>query len=337
VAETREQRPEELEKIMREIIENITTAIGDPPDKVLLVPPKSIPKTSSGKLQRSSTKSLYQQGKLAKRQTPTWLQFLKLFVLGGIKRASQYSAKLLKALYTIYACLIVMITLLPTWIALWFIPKNAARKATQFWTRNVLRLMGCPLYVKGEKHFHVDQPMIYVSNHMSYIDTLVLTSILPPDILIVAKKELSKVPIIRKFIKKLGHLTVDRVDFLESMLDTNFILTKLLEGGSILLFPEGTFSYAAGVRPFKLGAFKMATETDSPICPIAIKGTRQILRGSRLLLKPHRIDVWIGKPILPRSKDWREATRLRTVTRMEIAKHCGEHLLDVVSTVPARE
>ncbi len=171
---------------------------------------------------------------------------------------------------------------------------------------------------------------------MSYIDTIVLVGILPPDVLIVAKRELTKIPFLRKFLKKLGHLSVERVDFLESMSDTNTILKKLIEGTSVLLFPEGTFSYAAGLRPFKLGAFKIATETNTPIIPIAIKGTRKIQRGSSMLLRVHRIHLWIGKPIYPRSKDWREATRLRTVTRIEIAKHCGESLLDIVSTAPVK-
>lgn len=335
VAETREQRSPQQEKIVDEIIENISNAIGEPPDKVILVPPKSIPKTSSGKLQRSSTKELYLQGRLTKKQAPPWLQIMKLFLLSGVRSTHRLGGKIFRFFYTVYAVLVIFITILPTWFSLWILPQNAARKVSKFWARNVLRLMGCQIRVRGDKNFQKKQSLIYVANHMSYLDTLVLAGILPSDVLIVGKKELLKTPLIKKFIKKLGHLTVDRVDFLESMSDTNIILSKLFQGSSILLFPEGTFSYAAGLRPFKLGAFKIATETGNPICPIAIKGTRQILRSRNLLFRPHTIHVWIGRPIHPRSKDWREATRLRTVTRIEIAKHCGESILDLVSTAPA--
>ncbi|MBA2653656.1 MAG: AMP-binding protein [Gammaproteobacteria bacterium] len=337
IAETREQRLQQQEKIINDIIETITTSIGDPPDRVVLVPPKSIPKTSSGKLQRSNTKDLYLQGRLTKKVTPSWLQFVKLFLLGGGKSISRVAAKLFRTIYTVYVLLIIIITMLPTWLALWFLPQHSARVISKFWARTLLRLMGCPVTIKGAKHLHKNQSTIYVSNHMSYLDTVVLSGILPAGVLIVGKKELAKAPIIKKFITKLGHLTVERADFLESMSDTNFILTKLIEGNSILLFPEGTFSYAAGLRPFKLGAFKIATETGYPICPIAIRGTRQIFRSSRLFFRPHAIHLWIGKPIHPRSRDWREATRLKTVTRIEIAKHCGENVLDMVSTLPVTE
>jgi fatty-acyl-CoA synthase len=337
VAETREQRLQQQERIIDEIIHNITNSIGDPPDKVLLVPPKIIPKTSSGKLQRSSTKDLYIQGKLTKKQTPTWLQFTKLFLWSTVKWINEYSKKTFKLLYTGYAFLIFALTVLPTWFAVWILPKLTAQKLTRFWARNLLRLLGCRLTVQGEKHIKkMKESCIFASNHMSYLDTLVLVSILPLKVLIVGKKELQKTPIISSFIKKLGHLTVERDDFIESISDTNNVLVKLVEGHSILLFPEGTFSYATGLRPFKLGAFKIATETNHPICPIALRGTRQIQRGGSFILQPHPIHVWIGRPIYPRSKDWREATRLRTVTRVEIAKHCGENLLDMVAASTAK-
>lgn len=337
VAETREQQLQQQEKIIDEIIQNITVSIGDPPDKVILVPPKIIPKTSSGKLQRSSTKTLYVAGKLTKKQSPTWLQFVKLFLLGGLNKAKRVGSKAMRLLYTSYAFLLFLLTVLPVWLLLFILPNPAARRVTKLWARNLLRVLGCPLSIRGEKNLQKHRRTIYIANHMSYLDTFVLAATLPDDVLIVGKKELLKMPILNTFLRKLGHPTVERMDFLESMADTNFIIGKLMAGRSILLFPEGTFSYAAGLRPFKLGAFKIATETDTAILPIAIRGTRQIQRGSSMLLRPHRVHVWIGQPILPRSKDWREATRLRTVSRVEIGKHCGENLLDMVATTPANE
>jgi fatty-acyl-CoA synthase len=335
VAETREQRQEQQESIKDKISKQITSAIGDPPDKIILVAPKTIPKTSSGKLQRSSTKELYYQEKLTKKQKPTWLQFAHLFLLSGVKKVGNISRKILRVFYSAYAFIIGVVSLFTLWLLLWFLPQDKAKKATRFWARTVLWAIGCKVSIEGEKHLQRKQPMIYVSNHTSYLDTVVLTAILPPDVLIVGKKELLKTPFLRHFLKKLGHLTVERTDYLESMSDTSLIIAKLSEGKSILLFPEGTFSYATGLRPFKLGAFKIATEISSPICPIAIRGTRQILRGTNLLLRPHRINIWVGRQLHPREKGWREATRLRTVIRIEIAKHCGENVLDIDSFRPA--
>lgn len=333
VAETRERRITLKEKLMMEVIEQITNSIGEPPDKVILVAPKTIPKTSSGKLQRSSTKEMYLQGRLTRRSAPTWVQFVRLFMLSMTKKSGRIAKKVGRFLYSGYVILMAVVTLLPLWILTFFLSQNSSRELVRFWAKIFPYIMFCPVHVKGIKNIP-NEKCIYVANHMSYMDTIVLVGILPKDVLVVAKKELRQTPIIKTFLNKLGHLTVDRIDFIESMSDTNFVLAKLMEGNSIMLFPEGTFSARAGLRPFKLGAFKLASETNTPICPIAIRGTRHIQRGSSFLLKPHRIHVWIGRLILPRSKDWREATRLRTVTRLEIAKHCGEGTLDNVPAGP---
>lgn len=334
VAETREKRSPVHERLVNDIIEQITRTIGDPPDKIVIVPPKTIPKTSSGKLQRSSTKDLYLQGKLTKRSTPTWIQFVKLISLSAWKRFNKLLGKLGRYIYTGYVFILATLTILPMWVLLWLLPQRTARKMVRIWARNFCRLIFCPIDVEGEQHL-TEKKVIYVANHMSYLDSLVLTGILPDSVLFVGKKELARTPIIKHFLDKLGYLTVERLDFIESIADTNYMVTKLLEGNPIMLFPEGTFSALPGLRPFKLGAFKIASETGSPLCPIAIQGTRFVQRGSSMLLKPHRIKVWIGRLILPRSKDWREATRLRTVTRIEIAKHCGENILEITSSSPA--
>lgn len=150
-----------------------------------------------------------------------------------------------------------------------------------------------------------------------------------------AKQELLKTPIIRTFIKKIGHLTVDRLDFSKSVSDTERIKQTLLGGQSVLIFPEGTFTRAVGLRPFKLGAFKVAVESSKPICPIAICGTRQILWPDRWFPRRGPIRIVIGVPIPPEGNDWREITRLRDAARDEIFGHCGEPSLDLIPATPS--
>ncbi len=334
VAETKETRSIPLQTLTAEIREAIIHAIGEPPDKILLTPPKSIPKTSSGKLQRSSTKALYLQGKLQKKQPPTWLQLSKLWLLGCLKQGNRLLLQVFSVIFTVYAYLISFFIFLPPLVALPFSSQKSARKIIKFCARSFFMLIGCPIRVKGGTFLQHQESQIYVSNHTSYLDVLVLISILPLDVLFIAKKELSHIPILRSVMTKLGCLFIDRVDFSESLADTEILLKKLQAGQSLMIFPEGTFSYATGLRPFKLGAFKIATDTAAPICPIALKGPRIIMRSGQWLLKSHPISVWIGRPISPRDKDWREANRLRMMIRLEIAKHCGENLLDTASASP---
>lgn len=335
VAETKESHATNKEKIIKEVVESITVAIGDPPDRVVLVPPRKIPKTSSGKLQRSACKELYLQGKLTRRATPPWIQITKLFFISGLKKAGKALTKFIHFLYTLYVSLLFVITAIPALILIYLSPREFGAKVIRFWARNLFRLAGCPVKVMGQKRLQKNA-MIFVANHGSYLDTILLVAILPSNIRVVGKRELTTIPVVRGLIKKLDHPTVRRLDFNESISDTHTLHARLQTGQSLLIFPEGTFSYATGLRPFKLGAFKLAVENQQPLCPIALQGTRYILRSGSFLLRPGRIKIWIGKPITPKSDDWNESIRLRSVIRNKIAMHCGEQMIDLISAAPAK-
>ena len=104
----------------------------------------------------------------------------------------------------------------------------------------------------------------------------------------------------------------------------------------MLLFPEGTFTAASGLRPFRLGAFKAAVETSTPIVPMAIQGTRQVLRGDNAIPRPGRVSLWIGAPIAPDGEGWRAIVSLRDRVAEAIAEHSGEPRLDLVAGGPER-
>jgi len=137
--------------------------------------------------------------------------------------------------------------------------------------------------------------------------------------------------VIRTLMEKLNYLAVDRMDLTKGLEDTRRIEETLKAGNSILIFPEGTFSYASGLRPFKLGAFKIAASTGIPVCPVALNGTRQLLRGDEKLLRPGRVIVTVCDPVLPAGSEWQDVTALRDAVRAEIAKYCGEPPLDLIA------
>ncbi|HUJ81268.1 MAG TPA: lysophospholipid acyltransferase family protein, partial [Candidatus Acidoferrales bacterium] len=113
----------------------------------------------------------------------------------------------------------------------------------------------------------------------------------------------------------------------------------LERGESVLIFPEGTFTSAPGIRPFQLGAFKSAVLAGRPICPVAVRGAREILRDKTLLPKFGRIEVQFGPLVEPQADavehtgdgaaqaDWREIVRMRDAVREIIGKNTGEPLL----------
>jgi fatty-acyl-CoA synthase len=86
----------------------------------------------------------------------------------------------------------------------------------------------------------------------------------------------------------------------------------------------------SGIRPFQLGAFKAAVDTQRPICPVACRGARHILRDKTRLPRPGSVTVTFGPLVVPDAaagNDWHEIVRLRDTTREIIARGSGETLL----------
>ena len=331
VAETRETKAKLREQIIELVTEKIITTLDIAPDHVLLVPPHTIPKTSSGKLQRSACKTAYLEETLFKLNTSPWIQIIKLglqWAKAKIQRTLNYLAKIL---YTAYIAVLTIGTLPLVWLSIWVFPRRIAASIAKFWARNIFRLAFCPITIEGKNNLAQNPPLIFTANHASYLDGVLLMGILPIETRFVGKRELDKMPFIRSFMHKLGHLFIDRFDLPKGIEDTKQIEDTLLAGYSILIFPEGTFSYAAGLRPFKLGTFKIAANTKAAVCPIAIQGTRQILRGEERLLKPGKIKITINISIYAEKNDWHGITQLRTKVRSAIAADCGEPTLDLIT------
>jgi 1-acyl-sn-glycerol-3-phosphate acyltransferase len=104
----------------------------------------------------------------------------------------------------------------------------------------------------------------------------------------------------------------------------------------VLFFPEGTFVAATGLRPFRLGAFAAAAVAGVPVVPLALGGTRRVLRGDWGLPRPGRVSLWVGEPIAAEGTDMASLVRLRDRVADAIAAHCGEPRLDLVAGGPER-
>lgn len=328
VAETKEDSKVLHKKIIEEITEKVNVVLGILPDEVLLVSPKTIGKTSSGKLQRAACKQAYLNNQLKKAHVPVSVQIAKLYVKSFGVKLSNGLQLALKSLYSLYVGLLVGTSAVTLTLMSLLLKANLFARFCRQWARLGLRLVGCPLEVQGREHLNEQETCVYVANHASYIDAVVLLALLPAGVTFVAKQELRKVPFLSRIMKKLNYITVNRMDFSSNLSESNEIAEVLRQGKSVALFPEGGFNYATGLRPFKLGAFKVAVESHTAICPIALDGTRHMMRGDRLILTPKKIKVIIGKREYPTSSEWQEVMRLHNISREWIAQYCGEPTID---------
>lgn len=202
-------------------------------------------------------------------------------------------------------------------------------------SRIALAISGCRVRVEGRERLARRGPMVLVTNHTSYADTPVLAATLPVDFVFTAMTEIMGWRLIRTFVRRGEHPTVDRWHLEQSVADAATIKQRLGAGDAVLFFAEGGFSRARGLRPFRLGAFEAAVSVDAPVVPVALRGVRQVLPADTYLPRPGRVDVWIGEPIVPQGKGWSAAIDLRNRTADAVAAHCGEPRLDAPKVVTA--
>ncbi len=337
VAETRAQEAAERDRLVTAVTERVAVAVEVPPDEVVLVPPGAVPKTSSGKVRRAATKELFLGGGLGHApRTPLGarLRLLAGAIAGEVRPRLGRAARVVYAGYLALA--LPAVALLP-WLVVWLVPNRRLAFALGRLTVRVgWRLTGCRLTVEGLEHLATPGPFVLAGNHASYADVPALMALLPLDFVFVAKRETLSYPIVGTYVRRAGHPTVDRSDAQQSLADAGQVSRALLAGDSILFFPEATFTAATGLRPFRLGAFRTAAEADTPVLPLALRGTRRVLRGDSWLPRPGPIHLWIGAPLRPRGKQWADVVGVRDAVAAAIAEHCGEPRLDLVAAGPVR-
>lgn len=196
--------------------------------------------------------------------------------------------------------------------------------------------MGIPVATIGIDRIPSRGAML-VFNHSSYIDSLVLTAVLPGEPAFVAKRELSGQFIAGLLLRRLEIPFVERYDVSGSLADANALISLAHRGRILVFFPEGTFTRRAGLSGFYLGAFKVAAEAKLPILPSVICGTRSMLRSEQWFPRHAAISVEIGEPVMPSGTDFRSVLRLRDEVRGIVLSRCGEpDLGELIKPAPSQ-
>ncbi|UCE88122.1 MAG: AMP-binding protein [Pseudomonadota bacterium] len=332
LAETRE-RDQAARQSMRKNITAVTVELtGSPADEVVLAPPHTVLKTSSGKIRRAASRQLFEEGRLELGHRAVWLQIVR--VAGSAVRPALRRARNRIASYA-YATWVraIFFPLATTgWLLAWLLPRLTWRwSALRRLARLFLRAAGIPVTVHGMENLPgPEQPRVIVANHGSYLDGLVLTALLPHPHAYVAKSELAEQFIAGTFLRRMHARFVERFDAAAGVRDARAIARAGRAGQSVIFFPEGTLQRTAGLLPFHMGAFVAAAEANIPLVPVALRGTRSILRGQ--VWFPHRgaITVTIAPGLDPAAgklaaqDEWASALALRDYARCQILRHSGE-------------
>ena len=323
VAETKERDPQRRAALTQRARERATDILGLPPDEILLAPPRAVLKTSSGKLRRADTRERYLAGRLLQGPRPPWLQLLRLGVAAFGARARHLVRAVPQRLYSGYAWALFYLLAPAFWIAIMLTPRLSWRwRLLRLGIRTLRRLAFVRLQVLGPEC--IPPPgvaFVLVANHQSYLDALAVIEVCERPLSFVAKRELSRNPLIGRFLRRMGTLFVERFDLQRSSGEITQLSAALARGQSLAFFPEGTFREQPGLLPFRMGAFAVAAQAGVPVLPMALHGTREVMPGDSFRPRPGRILIAFGPRLEPLGSEWEHAAALRDRARDWIAAH----------------
>ncbi len=166
------------------------------------------------------------------------------------------------------------------------------------WSRMCMRMAGVKLQVSGADQVDPSRSYVVVSNHLSGFDIMAHFAALPVPIRFLAKTELFKIPIFGRAMRAIGIVEVDRGAGRSIHEHINTTAKAAVSRGlSLIIYPEGTRPRDGVMRPFKKGAFTIATSMALPVLPAAITGSRHVWRPGGLMIRSGVIDVAIMPPI----------------------------------------
>ncbi len=164
-------------------------------------------------------------------------------------------------------------------------------------------LTGVALNVEGEENLWSHRPAVFIFNHQSGLDSLLMAQLTKRDVVGVAKKELEKTPIIGPLMRAAGVVFVDRGDRNKAIEAMAPAVEAMREGLSVVIAPEGTRSATKKLGKFKKGAFHMAMAAGVPIVPVVIKNALDALPRHGMVIRPATVDIVVLAPIP--TADWK--------------------------------
>jgi 1-acyl-sn-glycerol-3-phosphate acyltransferase len=154
------------------------------------------------------------------------------------------------------------------------------------------------LSIRGAGRIPEDKNVIVACNHCSNLDPLVIGVAFPRRLRYFAKEELFRSFLLGKIIRTLGAVPVSRSDNNAAAAALKGFLKFLEEGSDVLIFPEGARSSDGKLQPLEGGVGLIANHSKAPILPVFVKGTYDAMSPGSLMVKPRKITVTFGKPIV---------------------------------------
>jgi 1-acyl-sn-glycerol-3-phosphate acyltransferase len=193
-------------------------------------------------------------------------------------------------------------------------------RCARLWAQLILRTTGVRVDVSGLERLDLRCSYVLAANHQSIYDIPILFASLPLQLRIVAKASLGRVPFLGWHLQRTGHLLVDRTKPGAGIVAKMRRLVS--ESRSLIVFPEGTRSVDGTVARFKKGPFLVAVDSQLPVVPVSIAGSRHVMRKGQLRVSPGTVRLTIHAPVptagVGRADVGAFAERIRELVRMSV-------------------
>ena len=175
---------------------------------------------------------------------------------------------------------------------------NTAIRVARAWARFLLAGSGVRVNVEGLENLQSDSSYVFLSNHLSYMDTPVVLAHVPVQFRFLAKRGLFQIPFLGTHLSQAGHIPVPREDPRAAVKTLQLAAKTIQEKKvSLLVFPEGGRSPDGTLQDFKEGGAYIGIRAGVPLVPIVLIGTNNILPYGNAVVLPGTVTLRVLRPV----------------------------------------
>jgi 1-acyl-sn-glycerol-3-phosphate acyltransferase len=170
-------------------------------------------------------------------------------------------------------------------------------RAGRLWARGICAASSVSVHTSGLANLPAGGSYLLLANHQSHFDLIAFLIAYPGPFRAVAKRFLFYIPVFGWCLWAAGMIPIDRQKRAKAIESLERAARRVQGGVPVLMFPEGTRSEDGSLGPLKKGAFVIAITSGTPIVPVSISGSRQVLPKGSIRIRPGRIRVRFGREI----------------------------------------
>ena len=223
--------------------------------------------------------------------------------------------------------------IIPTWL-LNRSRRDAVNLAVTTWGEFGSALAGIDIRINGEHHLWEQRPAVFLFNHQSAIDVLIIAKLLRRDFTAIAKQEIARNPLVGPVFRVADTVFVDRRNQEKAIEALKPVVNTLRDGLSVAIAPEGTRSSGDRLGVFKKGPFHIAMQAGVPMVPIVIHNASDVLPKGGFFIRPSVVHVDVLAPVS--TDDWSAETIDKHVAAvrgqyLRLLDHPGEEKVKLAS------